>query len=166
MIRAARHLSESKNYAYARAGKWLLQLLQEINDKKDQEFTSEQINELKDRFFTEVKQYEDLDGEAKTLIKRVTEEFDSVIYFMSYPVDPTNNFAERQLRKFVEARKCSLGVTSENGTYWLERAMSLYMTSILRKQSFFKALHEGLDCYFKGVKPDLGFLDPKNVTSA
>ncbi len=55
-------------------------------------------------------------------------------------IEPTNNFAERQIRNFVIYRKNSFFVWSDRGSEFVERMHSLFMTSKLRSQNPFENL--------------------------
>ncbi len=57
-------------------------------------------------------------------------------------IEPTNNFAERQIRNFVIYRKNSFFVWSDRGLEFIERMHSIFMTSNLRKENPFQNLHK------------------------
>ncbi|MCP5508121.1 MAG: IS66 family transposase [Chlamydiales bacterium] len=64
---------------------------------------------------------------------RLLNEYNNLFLFTRYPeVDCTNNAAERTLRHIVLWRKTSYGTQSDEGSRFLERAVSLWMT--LKKQ--------------------------------
>ena len=64
---------------------------------------------------------------------RLLRQFHKLFLFTRYPdVDCTNNAAERTLRHIVLWRKTSYGTQSEEGSRFLERAISIWMT--LKKQ--------------------------------
>ncbi len=59
-----------------------------------------------------------------------------------FVIEPTNNFAERQIRNFVIYRKNSFFVWSDRGEEFVERMHSIFMTSNLRKENPFQNLHK------------------------
>ena len=93
------------------------------------------------------------------LLERLVAEFDAVTYFLTRPVEPTNNFAERTLRPYVVARKNSFGTTSEYGERWLERSLSLRMTCKLRDACYARALKEAVTNHLLGKQTNLSWLD-------
>jgi transposase len=52
-------------------------------------------------------------------------------------IEPTNNLAERQIRKYVVYRKKSLFTWSDRGNEFVERILSLFLTCRLQKQNPF-----------------------------
>ncbi len=141
--RAARGLSESCEPGLAECGKWIYETITTLCKLKGKEVTSEDIKKIKEDFFATATQYQETqetDGKPSVLLLRLMAEFDAVIYFLSHPVEPTNNFAEQTLRPYVVARKNSFGTTSECGERWLERTLSLRMTCNLRGAIFFPCI--------------------------
>ena len=66
--------------------------------------------------------------------ERLLNQFNKLFLFTRYPeVECTNNAAERTLRHIVLWRKTSYGTQSNEGSRFLERAVSIWMT--LKKQS-------------------------------
>ena len=57
-------------------------------------------------------------------------------------IEPTNNFAERQIRNFVIYRKNSFFVWSDRGLEFIERIHSIFMTSNLRNENPFENLRK------------------------
>lgn len=57
-------------------------------------------------------------------------------------IEPTNNFAERQIRNFVIYRKTSFFVWSTRGAEFVERLYSIFMTSKLRNENPFSNLQK------------------------
>ena len=65
--------------------------------------------------------------------ERILNEFHKLFLFTKYPeVEYTNNAAERSLRHIVLWRKTSYGTQSDEGSRFMERAVSIWMT--LKKQ--------------------------------
>jgi len=59
-------------------------------------------------------------------------------------VEPTNNLAERVLRKIVIWRKVCFGTWSVNGTLYLERVMTVVATCRLQERSVFGFLRDAM----------------------
>ena len=55
-------------------------------------------------------------------------------------IEPTNNLAERQIRKYVVYRKKSLFTWSQRGNEFIERILSLFLTCRLQNQNSFLRL--------------------------
>ena len=53
-------------------------------------------------------------------------------------MEPTNNFAERQIKHHVKYRKNSLFTWSDRGQRFVERAKSIYATAKLQKSQSFR----------------------------
>ena len=67
-------------------------------------------------------------------------------------LEPTNNIAERVLRKIVLWRKISFGTWSENGSVYLSRIMSVVATCRLQKRSTFDFLYHAVEAHLQGKK--------------
>jgi transposase len=67
-------------------------------------------------------------------------------------IEPTNNIAERVLRKIVIWRKVSFGTWSENGTRYLERVMTVVATCRLQERSVFGFFCNAMQAHFNGKK--------------
>jgi transposase IS66 family protein/uncharacterized protein DUF6444 len=65
-------------------------------------------------------------------------------------VEPTNNHAERVLRKAVLWRKKSFGCVSENGCRFVERILTVVQTRRLQGGSAWKLLQDSLRAYRSG----------------
>ena len=74
-------------------------------------------------------------------------------------VGPTNNLAERLLRRGVLWRKRSLGTESDSGDRWVERILSLTQTCRLQKKLSYPVLVEAIDAYFHDKEPDLSWIE-------
>ena len=69
--------------------------------------------------------------------------FDVMWRFIDHPkLEPTNNLAERQIRKYVVYRKKSLFTWSDRGNEFVERILSLFLTCRLQKQNSFLKLSQ------------------------
>jgi transposase len=68
-------------------------------------------------------------------------------------VEPTNNHAERVLRKAVLWRKKSFGCVSAGGCRFVERILTVVQTRRLQGRSAWKFLQETLHAYRSGQPP-------------
>ena len=57
-------------------------------------------------------------------------------------IEPTNNLAERQIRKYVVYRKKSLFTWSQRGNEFIEQVLSLFLTCRLQNQNAFFSLSQ------------------------
>jgi transposase len=67
-------------------------------------------------------------------------------------IEPTNNVAERVLRKIVIWRKVCFGTWSSNGTLYLERIMTVVATCRLQDRSVYGFLREAIQAHLDGKK--------------
>ena len=68
-------------------------------------------------------------------------------------VEPTNNLAERVLRKIVIWRKVCFGTWSVNGTLYLERVMTVAATCRLQNRSVFGFLRDAMQAHLNNKTP-------------
>jgi transposase len=68
-------------------------------------------------------------------------------------VEPTNNWAERALRKAVLWRKQAFGCTSDRGCRFVERILTVVQTLRLQKRSVWRFLHATLQASRAGQIP-------------
>ena len=79
--------------------------------------------------------------QAHRVAKNLLKAFDMMWRFADHPeLEPTNNLAERQIRKYVIYRKTCMFTWSQRGNEYIERIMSLYLTARLQKQNPFLQL--------------------------
>ncbi len=75
----------------------------------------------------------DRSKQAQRVAKNILKSFDMMWRFLEDPeIEPTNNFAERQIKHFVKYRKNSLFTWSDRGDRFLERIKSLYASAKLQ----------------------------------
>lgn len=78
---------------------------------------------------------------AHRVAQNMIKAFDMMWRFVDHPeIEPTNNLAERQIRKYVIYRKKSLFTWSQRGNEFIERILSLFLTCRLQNQSSFLKL--------------------------
>lgn len=157
--RAAKKLTECRDRDIAECGRWIYATITDLCKKKGDKLSQEEIQEIKDGFMTRAMQYKGIGGQAAVLLDRLVAEFEAVIYFLSIPVAPTNNFAEQMLRPYVVVRKNSFGTTSSWGERWLERSLSVRMTCKLREKRYSQVLKEAVSCDFHGNVTDTSWLN-------
>ena len=94
--------------------------------------------------------------ELSGLCERLLDCFSKLWTFSKFTdVDPTNNLAERDLRRVVLWRKKSYGTRSDRGKRFVERISSV--TQTLRKTSLniFSYLQEAVSDFYNGKSPQL-----------
>jgi hypothetical protein len=105
----------------------------------------QQIRKIKKRMLYYLKRtYNVKDAEqAHRVVNNILKCYDMMWLFMTDDsIEPTNNFAERQIKYYVKYRKNSLFTWSERGDQFLERAKSIYATAKLQKVNPFNQLQE------------------------
>lgn len=74
-------------------------------------------------------------------------------FFSHRGMEPTNNLAERDLRKLVLWRKKSYGTRSARGKRYVERITSIVETLKKRGRSVFRYLAEAVEAFYRGQAP-------------
>ena len=80
------------------------------------------------------------------------------VFLLEEGVEPTNNLAERMLRKAVIWRKRSMGTESESGDRWVERILTLTQTCRLQNRLPYPVLVEAMENQQHGTDPDLSWV--------
>ena len=80
------------------------------------------------------------------------------VFLLEEGVEPTNNLAERMLRKAVIWRKRSMGTESESGDRWVERILTLTQTCRLQNKLPYPVLVEAMENQLHGTDPDLSWI--------
>ena len=84
----------------------------------------------------------------------ISDEFERLWTFRSIEgMDPTNNMAERDLRKLVLWRKKSYGTRSERGKKFVERITSVVETLKKNKRSPLKYLEDAIQAFYAKQSP-------------
>lgn len=82
------------------------------------------------------------DHQAHRVAQNIIKAFDMMWRFVDKPcLEPTNNLAERQIRKYVIYRKTSFFTWSQRGNEFIERIMSLYLAERGNNNTPFQTLH-------------------------
>jgi len=159
LIRDARGISERNDPELARFGANALAELTRLCHMAHAPPTVGQWRAFYARFIKLIIRNYGRKDEAGVFTARLLREINSLWVFLEKEgVSPTNNHAERMLRFAVCWRKRSFGTESEKGNRWVERILSLRQTCRLRAKRTFPVLVEAVDCYFKGIKPDLAWI--------
>ena len=156
ITREARKIAESQNPEEAACGKSVQATLRTLTNMDENPPTEGQKRSLKGKITIIFKKFSELGGRAGNLAKRLKSEFACLMAFLSHPlIEKTNNHAERQIRAAVCTRKISIGSAAEKGERFIERTLSLRKTCELNRLSYYSMLHEAINSYRKGVKPNL-----------
>lgn len=92
------------------------------------------------------------DAQAATFCANVLELLPAVWRFVvTDGVEPTNNHAERLLRRGVLWRKCAFGSQSEAGCRFVERLLTVVQTRRLQGRSVLAYLHEAVVAHRNGL---------------
>ena len=159
LIRDARALSQNSNPDLAKFGHKALKELQRLCHMAHAPPTVGEWRAFYARFIFLVTRHHGQDNAAGKFAARLLREIDSLWLFLEKAgVSPTNNHAERMLRFAVCWRKRSFGTNSDKGCRWVERMLSLRQTCRLQSKRTYPLLVEAIDCYFKGIKPDLAWI--------
>ena len=80
---------------------------------------------------------------AHRVAQNLLKSFGMMWRFVDDPdIEPTNNLAERQIRRYVVYRKKSLFTWSQRGNEFIERIFSLFLTCRLQNQNPFLKLSQ------------------------
>lgn len=104
-----------------------------------------QIHQLKKRMVSELKGVLKVPDvpHAHRVAKNLLTSFGMMWRFVDDPeIEPTNNLAERQIRRYVVYRKKSLFTWSQRGNEFIERIFSLFLTCRLQNQNSFLRLSQ------------------------
>jgi transposase len=163
LIRAAKGLEERNDPELSRFGTWARKELQRLCKMADKKPTQGEWLAFYARLSHLISRYRDCDNEAGVFARRLEREMEHLFLFLKEEgVEPTNNFAERMIRFAVLWRKRSQGTRTQKGNRWVERILSLRQTCRLHGKSTFHVLADAIDCFLKGLQPDLSWIGKKN----
>ena len=81
--------------------------------------------------------------QARRIAKNILKSFDMMWLFVDNDdIDPTNNFAERQIKHHVKYRKNSHHTWSDRGDRFIERIKAIYATARLQENNPFATLSD------------------------
>jgi transposase len=106
------------------------------------------MQKIKDRMLYYLKSVSDIERweQAQRVANNILKSFDMMwLFTRDDEIEPTNNFAERQIKHHVKYRKNSFFTWSERGDRFLERIKSLYATAKLQKLNPLQELREQLN---------------------
>jgi transposase len=160
LIRDARGLSERNNPEIAAFGRKALAELKRLCNMANAPPTVGEWSAFYARLSHLISQNHERKDDAGKFARRLLREMDSLWVFLEVQgVEPTNNHGERTIRFGVLWRKRSQGTASEKGNRWVERILSLRQTCAMRSMPTFPILVNAIECYFKGLQPDLSWID-------
>lgn len=103
-------------------------------------------------------------GKARCILKH---KYALWTFTENHCVEPTNNVAERTIRKGVIWRKTSFGTQSERGARYVERVLTINATCQLQKRSFFNYVSEACRNFTESREaPPLFINHTENIKSA
>jgi transposase len=105
------------------------------------------MQKIKDRMLYYLKTVSEMNGceQAQRVANNILKSFEMMwLFTRNDEIEPTNNFAERQIKHHVKYRKNSFFTWSDRGDRFLERIKSLYATAKLQKLNPLQALREQL----------------------
>jgi transposase len=167
LVRKFIALSESPNPDIRQLGESLLLLtnvhMSAWHDFRDGKKTRAQlqsfVRNLEPTFMAHLQRGADMDirgisGACKNLIEHQAAFF---TYAFVEGVEPTNNHAERELRRFVLWRKRSFGSQSERGDRFAERIMTVAHTLRKHGRNVYAFLVDACRAFIRGTEPLLLF---------
>lgn len=159
LIRRARGLAQRHHPDLAACGTRALAELQRLCHMAHSPPTGGQWRAWYARFCALIDRYHARKDEAGQLVRHLLREMDALwVFLLEHGVETTNNRAERALRFAVMWRKRSQGTSSDKGSRWVERILSLKETCRLHARSTYAVLVDAVHCYVHGQLPDTTWL--------
>lgn len=143
----------SKHFELARVGKDLLDTidtvfkLHKLNKTIEENKYLRLMSKVRERMLYYLKTVLEMSKckQAQKVARNILKSFDMMWLFLeNEDVEPTNNFAERQIKHHVKYRKNSFFTWSMRGDRFLERIKSLFASSKLQKLNSFLELRNQL----------------------
>jgi len=160
-------LSESPNQDIRRLGENLLLLtnahMSVWHDFRDGKKTRAQLQDfvekLKPFFLAHLQSGAAMDIRGVSGVCRNLIEHQAAFFTFAFVdgVEPTNNHAERELRRFVLWRKRSFGSQSERGDRFAERIMTVALTLRKHRRNVYAFLADACTAFIRGKSPVLLF---------
>jgi len=164
LVRRAKALAQMKDPEIARCGAWASKELYRLMAMANAPPTKGQWRAFYARFYRLLKLYRDREDQAGTFVRSLERLHESLwTFLMVEGVEPTNNLAERMLRRAVLWRKRSMGTESETGDRWVERVLTLTQTCRLQNKLCFPVLVQAMEAYFYVKEPDLSWIEQIKV---
>ena len=156
LIRRAKGLAEHKNPEIAKCGAWARDELRRLVAMANAPPTKGQWRAFYARFCRLLSRYRDRKDQAGTYVRTLEKLMANLWVFLQVEgVEPTNNLAERLLRRAVIWRKRSMGTESESGDRWVERILTLTQTCRLQNRLCYPVLVGAMESQQQGRDPDL-----------
>lgn len=160
LIRRAQGLNDHKDPEISKIGAWAKKELVLLVKMANAPPTKGEWRAFYARYMRLIKLYRDRQDQAGTFVRTLERLNEDLWTFLIVEgVGPTNNQAERLLRRGVLWRKRSLGTESKAGDRWVERILSLTQTCRLQKKLSYPVLVEAIDAYFHDQEPDLSWIE-------
>jgi transposase len=104
--------------------------------KLDKSYYLRRMRKLKKKMLYYLKHVSNIDdcNQARRVARNILKSFNMMWLFVNdSQIEPTNNFAERQIKHYVKYRKNSFFTWSDRGQRFIERCKSIFATSTLKK---------------------------------
>jgi transposase len=159
LIRKAKGLAQHKNPEIAKCGTWARDELRKLVAMANEPPTKGQWRAFYARFCRFLSRYRDRKDQAGTYVRSLEKLMANLWVFLQVEdVEPTNNLAERLLRRAVIWRKRSMGTESETGDRWVERILTLTQTCRLQNRLCYPVLVGAMESHLQGTAPDLSWI--------
>jgi len=146
-----KRFAHSKNLSLSKVGKSLIEIIDLVfathngmrSGKIDRLYYLRRIRKIKKKMLYYLKTVSNVEEceQAKRVADNILKSFDMMWLFAADPqIEPTNNFAERQIKHHVKYRKNSLFTWSDRGDRFIERTKSLFATAKLQNLNPFQEL--------------------------
>lgn len=146
-----KRFAHSKNLSLSKVGENLIEIIDLVfatyncfkREKIEKLYYLRRMRKIKKKMLYYLKRVSHLEEceQAKRVSGNILKSFDMMWLFVeNAEIEPTNNFAERQIKHHVKYRKNSLFTWSERGNRFVERTKSIYATSKLRNLNPFREL--------------------------
>jgi len=148
-----KRFAHSKNAGLSKVGKSLIEIIDLVfathnslrAGKIDRLYYLRRMRKIRKRMLYYLKTVSNLEAceQARRVANNILKSFDMMWLFVKdSEVEPTNNFAERQIKHHVKYRKNSLFTWSDRGDRFIERTKSLFATAKLQNLNPFRELQK------------------------
>jgi transposase len=160
LIRKAKGLARHKDPGISRCGTWACKELKLLVAMANAPPNKGTWRAFYARLCKLIKLYKDREDQAGQFVRSLERLLCKLwIFLQTEGVEPTNNLAERLLRRAVLWRKRSFGTESDSGDRWVERSLTLHQTCRLQGRSSYPVLVDALDAYLNDKEPDLSWIE-------
>ena len=141
-----KRFAHSKNLSLSKVGHSLIDITDRVfalyhgykEEKIDRFYYQRKMRKVKKKMLYYLKTISGLEEceQARRVANNILKTFDMMWLFLDHEqIEPTNNFAERQIKHHVKYRKNSLFTWSDRGQRFIERMKSIYATAKLQNQN-------------------------------